>query len=70
MIKHFEGTQNAYYIAERKGLRIGRALTNEIQSLEVTVENQHAQIIQDEQQFKMIDLGTKSGTFIKVHYKI
>jgi hypothetical protein len=28
VVKHFDGPQNAYYIAERKGLRIGRALNN------------------------------------------
>lgn len=36
-ITNYEGPQTVNYIADKKGLKIGRLPTNQIQSLEVTV---------------------------------
>lgn len=36
-ITNYEGPQTVNYIADKKGLKIGRMSTNQIQSLEVTV---------------------------------
>ena len=69
-ISNYEGPQTVNYIANRKGLKIGRTPKSQIQSLEVTVEEDHAKIYMKDNYFYIYDLGTRSGTFIKVHHKI
>lgn len=68
-ITNYEGPQTVNYIADRKGLNIGRHSSNQIQSLEVTVEINHAKIYMQNNEFFIYDVGTQSGTFIKVHHK-
>lgn len=53
---------------KEKKLKIGRSSSNTVRSLEVSVEEEHAEVSKLERQYFLLDKGTQAGTFIKLTF--
>jgi pSer/pThr/pTyr-binding forkhead associated (FHA) protein len=71
IVRSCDGNLAAFYVMKEKSLKIGRSSVNTIRSLEVSVENEHAEIFRIKKKYFLRDNGTEAGTFIKIiHPKI
>lgn len=66
VVRSCDGNLAAFYVMRDKILKIGRSIANTIRSLEVSVENEHAEIIRAGNKYYLRDMGTEAGTFIKI----
>jgi hypothetical protein len=66
VVRSCDGNLAAFYIMREKNLKIGRSIANTIRSLEVSVENEHAEVIRVGAKYYLRDMGTEAGTFIKI----
>ena len=70
IIKPIEGIQTTFYSIKERGGKIGQHSVNQIVILEESVSAYHAQISFKNNKFFLKDIGSKSGTFIKIHSNI
>jgi pSer/pThr/pTyr-binding forkhead associated (FHA) protein len=66
VVRSCDGNLAAFYVMREKNLKIGRSIANTIRSLEVSVENEHAEIMRVGSKYYLRDMGTEAGTFIKI----
>lgn len=66
VVRSCDGNLAAFYIMKQRTLKIGRANTNTVRSLEVSVESEHAEIMRVNNKYYLRDNGTEAGTFIKI----
>ena len=71
IIQPFDGVQtNNFYCLNEEGGRIGRHSNNEIVVLEESVSRFHSKIEFKEGRFYIADIGSTTGTFIKIQAKL
>ena len=66
MIRSCDGNIAAFYVMKDSNMKIGRSQTNVIRSLEVSVEEEHAELTRVNGRYYIRDRGTQHGTFIKI----
>lgn len=66
VVRSCDGNLAAFYVMRERSLKIGRSSLNTIRSLEVSVENEHAEVMRHNGKYYLRDMGTEAGTFIKV----
>lgn len=66
VIRSCDGSLAAYYVMKEHLLKIGRSSVNVIRSLQVSVEEEHADIIKMNGKHYIKDKGTEAGTFLKI----
>ena len=66
VVRSCDGNIAAFYVMKESIMKIGRSQTNIIRSLEVSVEDEHSELINEKGRYFIRDKGTESGTFIKV----
>ena len=67
IIQPFESVQtNNFYCLNENGGRIGRHSNNEIVILEESVSRHHSKIEFQNNKFHLVDIGSTTGTFIKI----
>lgn len=66
VIRSCDGNLAAFYVMKESVLKIGRSSQNVIRSLEISVENEHAEIVKMNGKHFLYDKGTEAGTFIKI----
>jgi pSer/pThr/pTyr-binding forkhead associated (FHA) protein len=66
VVRSCDGNLAAFYIMRERTLKIGRSNVNTIRSLEVSVENEHAEVMRVCGKHYLRDHGTEAGTFIKI----
>ena len=66
VIRSCDGSLAAYYVMKEQLLKIGRSSVNVIRSLEVSVEEEHADIVKMQGKHYLQDKGTEAGTFLKI----
>lgn len=66
VVRSCDGNLAAFYVMKERSLKIGRSNLNVIRSLEVSVENEHAEISRVLGRYYLRDCGTEAGTFIKI----
>lgn len=66
IIKSYEGVQTDFYLVNHAPISVGRSTNSVIRSLEITVEDRHAQVFESAGRYYLQDLGTESGTFVKI----
>ena len=70
IIRPTEGIQTTFYSLKEAGGKIGRHSANEIVILEESVSRFHAEIAFKNKEFKIRDIGSTTGSFIKIIGKI
>lgn len=71
IIQPVDGVQtNNFYCLNEAGGRIGRHSNNEIVILEESVSRHHSKIEFNQDKFYLIDIGSTTGTFIKIQAKL
>ena len=58
VIKSCDNSLAAYYVMNEKNLKIGRSSANVIRSLEVSVEEEHAELTKINNKYYLFDKGT------------
>jgi pSer/pThr/pTyr-binding forkhead associated (FHA) protein len=61
-----EYINSSLYCIGEQGGKIGRHSCNQMVVLEESVSRYHAEIVFDEGKFKIADIGSTTGTFIKI----
>lgn len=69
LIQQSDGV-SSFYCLKEEGAKIGRHSSNKILILEESVSRYHAEIEYEEGQFYIRDIGSTTGTFIKIIDKI
>ncbi|EGR33735.1 hypothetical protein IMG5_041730 [Ichthyophthirius multifiliis] len=70
IIEPVEGVQANYFCIKEQGGKIGRHSSNQILILEESISRFHAEIEFKNNQFYLKDIGSTTGTFIKIKDKI
>ena len=70
IIKPTEGIQTTFYSIKENGGKIGRHSCNQIVILEESVSRYHAEIGFENKKFYLRDIGSTTGTFLKIHTNI
>jgi F0F1-type ATP synthase alpha subunit len=68
VIRNCDGSLAACYVMKDPLLKIGRSALNTIRSLEVSVQEEHAEVIKALGKHYLQDKGTEAGTFIKISH--
>ncbi len=66
IIQPTEGTQTTFYCIKESGGKIGRHSSNQMVILEESVSRFHAEILFKIKEFYLRDIGSTTGTFIKI----
>lgn len=66
IIQPTEGTQTTFYCIKESGGKIGRHSSNQMVILEESVSRFHAEIVFKSKEFYIRDIGSTTGTFIKI----
>lgn len=66
IIQPTEGTQTTFYCIKESGGKIGRHSSNQMVILEESVSRFHAEIVFKNKEFYIRDIGSTTGTFIKI----
>ncbi|CAK85925.1 unnamed protein product (macronuclear) [Paramecium tetraurelia] len=69
IIQPTEGPQTNFYCIKESGGKIGRHSSNQILILEESISRFHAEVIFQNEEFYIKDIGSTTGTFIKVETK-
>lgn len=70
IISYLEGHQNSFYCITEKGGRVGRHSNNEVLIYEESISRYHAEIAFRDNEFYLTDVGSTTGTFIKVQEQL
>ncbi|CAK76878.1 unnamed protein product (macronuclear) [Paramecium tetraurelia] len=70
IIQPTEGPQTNFYCIKESGGKIGRHSSNQILILEESISRFHAEIVFQDEDFFIKDIGSTTGTFIKVESKL
>ncbi|CAD8120565.1 unnamed protein product [Paramecium sonneborni] len=66
ILQPIEGQQSNFYCVRETGAKIGRHSSNQILILDENISRFHAEIIFQDQIFALKDVGSTTGTFIKI----
>lgn len=66
IIQPTEGAQTTFYCIKNTGGKIGRHSSNQMVILEESVSRYHAEILYKNQEFYIRDIGSTTGTFLKI----
>ncbi|CAD8101869.1 unnamed protein product [Paramecium sonneborni] len=66
ILQPIEGQQSNFYCVREAGAKIGRHSSNQILILEENISRFHAEIIFQDSTFALKDIGSTTGTFIKI----
>ncbi|CAD8188199.1 unnamed protein product [Paramecium pentaurelia] len=66
ILQPIEGQQSNFYCVREAGAKIGRHSSNQILILEENISRFHAEIIFQDSMFALKDIGSTTGTFIKI----
>lgn len=66
VIKSIEGPSDINYKVGEEGTDIGRHSTNKIVIFDESVSRYHAQVIHRDSNFYLVDIGSTTGTFVKI----
>ena len=66
IIQPTEGAQTTFYCIKDTGGKIGRHSTNQMVILEESVSRFHAEILFKNNEFYIRDIGSTTGTFLKI----
>ena len=70
IIEPVEGVQTSFFCVKEEGGKIGRHSSNQILILEESISRYHAEILFHDKKFFLKDIGSSTGTFIKVKDRI
>ncbi|KAL4468271.1 hypothetical protein ABPG72_015807 [Tetrahymena utriculariae] len=70
IIEPVEGIQTNFFCVKEEGGKIGRHSSNQILILEESISRYHAEIVYHEKKFFIKDIGSSTGTFIKVKDRV
>lgn len=70
IIQPSEGPQTNFFCINEDGGKIGRHSSNQILILEENVSRHHAEILFKENEFYIKDIGSTTGSFIKITQKL
>ena len=66
VIHQYDGPQTSFFSVKEEGAKIGRHSSNQILILDQSISRYHAQIKFDDGKFMLKDVGSTTGTFIKI----
>ncbi|KAM3129019.1 hypothetical protein pb186bvf_018863 [Paramecium bursaria] len=66
ILQPLEGQQNNFYCIKESGAKIGRHSSNQILILEENISRYHAEVVFQDGRFAIRDIGSTTGTYIKI----
>ncbi|CAD8097383.1 unnamed protein product [Paramecium sonneborni] len=70
ILQPLESQQNNFYCIKQTGAKIGRHSSNQILILEENISRFHAEVIYQDSKFYIRDIGSTTGTYIKIQKRM